>query len=169
MDVLTPEQRHHNMSQIRSKDTKPELIVRRWLWQNGYRYRLHKKDLPGKPDIVLPKYKAVIFVHGCFWHKHNCKYGSKPKTNTDFWNNKLDGNVERDRKNIREIKKLNWRVLVIWECEIMKWNFKLEGKIKRVLHGNITPNKGRYIYNGIEDEEKKYAAEQSPDYSSNSK
>ncbi|GHV85091.1 very short patch repair endonuclease [Spirochaetia bacterium] len=112
MDVLTPEQRHFNMSRIRSKDTKPELIVRKWLWHNGYRYRLHRKDLPGKPDIILPKYNAIIFVHGCFWHRHNCKFASKPTTRKEFWE-----------------EKLNWRVIVIWECDIKKWDADLEKKI----------------------------------------
>jgi DNA mismatch endonuclease (patch repair protein) len=164
MDVLTPEQRHFNMSQIHPKDTKPELCVRKWLWQNGYRYRLHRKDLPGKPDIVLPKYRAVIFVHGCFWHKHNCKYGSTPKTNKDFWNKKLSGNVERDKKNIKMLIELNWRVLVIWECEIIKWNSELEAKIRGFLHGNIIQYKNKNIYDDTLDEEFKYAAERGEEY-----
>jgi DNA mismatch endonuclease, patch repair protein len=126
MDVLTPEQRHYNMSRIHSKDTKPEIIVRKWLWKNGYRFRLHRKDLPGKPDIVLAKYKTAIFVHGCFWHKHNCKYGSEPKTHRDFWDKKLGDNVKRDRNNEKELIKGGWRVLIIWECEIMKWTCELE-------------------------------------------
>ena len=134
MDVLTPEQRHFNMSRIHSKDTKPEIIVRKWLWQNGYRYRLHKKDLPGKPDIVLIKYKAVIFVHGCFWHMHNCKYGSKPKTNRDFWNKKLNDNVKRDIKNVKDLRSIGWRILIIWECETRKKNLSiLAQKIYEVL------------------------------------
>jgi DNA mismatch endonuclease (patch repair protein) len=134
MDVLTPEQRHYNMSRIHSRDTKPELIVRKWLWHHGYRYRLHRKDLPGKPDIVLPKYHVVIFVHGCFWHRHNCKYASNPTTRKEFWETKLNGNVERDKKNIRELIKLNWRILVVWECEIKKWDFTLETRIVDFLH-----------------------------------
>ena len=159
MDVLTPEQRHYNMSQIHSKDTKPELIVRKWLWSNGYRYRLHRKDLPGKPDIVFPKYKAVIFIHGCFWHKHNCKYGSTPKTNKNFWKIKLNSNVERDKRNIRKIKKLHWRVLVIWECEIMKWNVKLETKIISFLHEYLVLLNRNIIHDDIIDSEAKYVAE----------
>jgi DNA mismatch endonuclease (patch repair protein) len=117
------------MSQIHSKDTKPELIVRKWLWHHGYRYRLHRKDLPGKPDIVLPKYNAVIFVHGCFWHRHDCKYASTPATRKDFWEKKLDGNVERDKVNVQRLIELKWRVLIIWECEIKKWDTALEKKI----------------------------------------
>ncbi|MDR2409944.1 MAG: very short patch repair endonuclease [Bacteroidales bacterium] len=161
MDVLTPEQRHYNMSQIHSKDTKPELIVRRWLWRHGYRYRLHGKDLPGKPDIVLPKYNAVIFVHGCFWHRHNCKYASTPATRRDFWEKKLNGNIKRDQENIKKLKKNNWRVLVIWECEIKTWNSLLEKKINNFLHLN------EEYYNEIYDyppETVPAAAEQEPDY-----
>ncbi|MDR1148135.1 MAG: very short patch repair endonuclease [Spirochaetaceae bacterium] len=139
MDVLTPEQRHYNMSQIHSKDTKPELIVRKWLWCHGYRYRLHRKDLPGKPDIVLPKYNAVIFVHGCFWHRHNCKYASTPATRKDFWEEKLNGNVERDKVNVRKLIELKWRVLVIWECEIKKWDTALEEKIINFLRLKNNP------------------------------
>ena len=164
MDVLTPEQRHFNMSQIHQKDTKPELCVRKWLWQNGYRYRLHRKDLPGKPDIVLTKYRAVIFVHGCFWHKHNCKYGSTPKTNKDFWKKKLSGNVERDNKNIKMIIELNWRVMIIWECEIKKWNSVLEANIRSFLNGDITQYKNGNIYDDALNEESKYAAEHGEKY-----
>ena len=137
MDVLTPEQRHFNMSQIHSKDTKPEMLVRKWLWSRGYRYRLHKKDLPGRPDIVLAKYKSIIFVHGCFWHCHNCKYASEPKTNKDFWNKKLGDNKKRDKKNIEKLVNRGWFVLVIWECEIKRWNFEIESKILKFLHPGV--------------------------------
>jgi len=157
MDVLTPEQRHFNMSRIHSKDTKPEIIVRKWLWQNGYRYRLHKKDLQRKPDIVLAKYRIAIFVHGCFWHKHNCKYGSEPKTNKDFWNKKLDDNVKRDEKSEKELIKGGWRVLIIWECEIMKWNCELENKIHKFLQSDSFMEKN--IYDGILDDDIKYVAD----------
>ena len=120
MDKISKEHRSWNMSRIRSKDTTPEKTVRSLLHKMGYRFRLHRKDLPGKPDIVLPKYKTVIFVHGCFWHRHeNCKYASIPKTNTEFWLDKLNKNVERDKKNQAELKKLGWKVIVIWECEII--------------------------------------------------
>jgi len=157
MDVMTPEQRHYNMSRIHSKDTKPEIIVRKWLWKNGYRYRLHRKDLPGKPDIVFVKYKTVIFVHGCFWHKHNCKYGSEPKTNKVFWDKKLGDNVKRDKKNEKELMKGGWRVLIIWECEIMKWNCELENKIKNFLKDD--PFMVKNIYDGILDDDIKYVAD----------
>lgn len=106
------------MSRIRSRDTKPELIVRRLLHRMGYRFRLHRKDLPGSPDIVLPKYKTVIFVHGCFWHRHEgCRYAYNPKSRVDFWQKKFLQNVERDRKVRHELIELGWRVLVVWECE----------------------------------------------------
>ena len=112
------EQRSRNMSAIKSKNTKPEIAVRKVLHSMGYRFRLHKKDLPGSPDIVLPKYKTAIFVHGCFWHRHeNCKYATTPKTREEFWNNKFRSNVERDLEIHEKIKNLNWRSVVIWECE----------------------------------------------------
>ena len=112
------EQRSRNMSAIKSKNTKPEIAVRRLLHSMGYRFRLHRKDLPGSPDIVLPKYKTVIFVHGCFWHRHeNCKYATTPKTREEFWNNKFRSNIERDLEIHEKIKNLNWRSVVIWECE----------------------------------------------------
>lgn len=119
MDRHTPEQRRRNMSAVKGKDTKPELLVRKWLHAAGYRFRLHVKDLPGKPDIVLPKYKTVIFVNGCFWHQHaRCKHASIPTSNIDFWVKKLTSNIERDKKNYQELKKAGWTVTVIWECEV---------------------------------------------------
>jgi DNA mismatch endonuclease (patch repair protein) len=118
-DVHEPETRSYNMGQISGKDTKPEMIVRRFLHSNGFRYRLHVKNLPGKPDLVLPKYNSVIFVHGCFWHAHeNCKYFRIPKTRTKWWKEKLYGNKERDEKNIRQLKEVGWNVIVVWECEL---------------------------------------------------
>ena len=112
------DQRSRNMSAIKSKNTKPEIKVRKVLHSMGYRFRLHSKDLPGSPDIVLPKYKTVIFVHGCFWHRHkNCKYASTPKTRQEFWNKKFKTNIERDLEIQDKIKNLDWRSVVIWECE----------------------------------------------------
>ena len=112
------EQRSSNMSAIKSKNTKPEIKVRKILHSMGYRFRLHSKDLPGSPDIVLPKYKTVIFVHGCFWHRHeNCKYASTPKTRKEFWNKKFTENKKRDSEIQEKIKILDWRSVVIWECE----------------------------------------------------
>ena len=112
------EKRSRNMSAIKSKNTKPEIKVRKVLHSMGYRFRLHSKDLPGSPDIVLPKYKTVIFVHGCFWHRHkNCKYASTPKTRQEFWNKKFKENIKRDSEIQEKIKNLDWRSVVIWECE----------------------------------------------------
>jgi DNA mismatch endonuclease (patch repair protein) len=117
-DRISKEHRSWNMSRIRGKDTKPELAVRSMLHRMGYRFRLHVKDLPGKPDIVLPKYRTVIFVHGCFWHRHpRCKYAYAPKSRARFWRWKLDENVNRDRKARRALRVLGWRVLTVWECE----------------------------------------------------
>lgn len=118
MDVHSPEQRSFNMSRIRGKDTRPEMMVRRWLWANGYRYRLHRKDLPGKPDIVLKKYRAVIFVHGCFWHRHGCKTTTTPESRRDFWVTKFRENVSRDERNVATLIEQSWRVIVVWECSL---------------------------------------------------
>ena len=113
------EQRSRNMSAIKSKNTKPEIKVRKVLHSMGYRFRLHRKDLPGSPDIVLPKYKTVIFVHGCFWHRHqNCKYASNPKTRREFWKKKFKENIERDKKTQEKLKNLGWKTNIVWECEV---------------------------------------------------
>lgn len=118
-DNHSREERSFNMSRIRSKDTNPELVVRRFLFSNGFRYRLHKKELPGKPDIVLGKYKVAIFIHGCFWHHHDhCKYAILPKSNTEYWIPKIEKNRLRDAANISSLKRLGWKILVIWECEL---------------------------------------------------
>jgi len=118
-DVHTPEQRSRNMSAIRSKDTKPEMAVRRLVHSMGYRYRLHRKDLPGKPDLVFPGRKKVIFVHGCYWHMHKCRYGRvRPKTNAEFWRQKRESNVSRDGRNRRSLRKLGWDILVVWGCQL---------------------------------------------------
>lgn len=115
------------MGRIKSGDTKPELTVRSILHRMGYRFRLHRKDLPGKPDIVLPKYKTVIFVHGCFWHRHeSCKYAYTPKSRTDFWQKKFQSNVTRDHKVVSTLAEMGWRVLIIWECEVKKTEFIME-------------------------------------------
>jgi len=118
-DRISKERRSWNMSRIRSRDTKPELIVRSMLHKKGCRFRLHRKDLPGKPDIALPKYKTVIFVHGCFWHGHNrCKDFVIPKTNTAWWVNKIKRNKQVDTRNIKSLKTLGWKVLVVFECQL---------------------------------------------------
>jgi len=121
MDDLTKEQRTKNMQHIRSKDTKPEEIVRKFLFSRGFRYRKNDTRYPGKPDIVLPKYKTVIFVHGCFWHQHEgCKYAAVPKTREEYWIPKLKRNTERDKTVKDQLQRSGWRVLVVWECEIRK-------------------------------------------------
>lgn len=118
-DVHTKKIRSYNMSQIKAQNTKPELVVRKFLFANKYRYRLHDKTLPGKPDIVLKKLKAAIFVHGCFWHGHKgCKYFIVPKTRTQWWVNKINGNIANDKKKMKELLKLNWNVITVWECKI---------------------------------------------------
>jgi DNA mismatch endonuclease (patch repair protein) len=118
-DVHTKELRSYNMSRIKGKDTKPEMLVRRFLHANGFRYRLHVKNLHGRPDIVLPKYKTVIFVHGCFWHGHkNCKYAKLPKTRTEWWQNKFDVNRANDVKAVEALEKMGWKVVVVWECDL---------------------------------------------------
>ena len=118
-DVHEPATRSYNMSQIKATDTKPEMMVRKFLHANGFRYRLHVKDLPGKPDLVLPRYNSVIFVHGCFWHAHiGCKYFKLPETRTAWWKEKLFGNKERDAKHIEILKELGWNEIVVWECEL---------------------------------------------------
>lgn len=119
MDRLSKEHRSWNMSRIRGKDTKPELIVRSVLHRMGYRFRVHVKGLPGTPDIVLPKYRTVIFVHGCFWHRHTaCKNAYEPKGRSHFWSEKLKANVRRDERNEKALRKLGWYVTVIWECQL---------------------------------------------------
>ena len=117
-DHLTAEKRSWNMSHIRSKDSKPETLVRKYLFSKGFRYRKNVKQLPGYPDIVMPKYKTVIFVNGCFWHKHDCPRFVWPSSNIEYWRPKILGNVERDKKNYLELQSLGWNVLIIWECEL---------------------------------------------------
>lgn len=118
-DVLTAEQRKLNMSRIRGKNTTPELVTRRLLHAMGYRFRLHRKDLPGKPDIVLPGRKAVVFVHGCFWHRHpGCRYATTPRTRTEFWEEKFRRNTERDATALAALTSAGWQVTIIWECEL---------------------------------------------------
>ena len=120
-DVLNPQQRHRCMSHIRSKATKPEILVRKWLWSHGYRYRLNVKSVPGKPDIVMRKYRTAIFVNGCFWHGHEgCKQFVLPKTNTEFWQNKIEANLSRDQKNYDTLINAGWQVIVLWQCKLTK-------------------------------------------------
>ena len=134
VDHLSKKKRSWNMSRIGSKNTKPELMVRSLLHSMGYRFRIHRRDLPGRPDIVLPKYKTVVFVQGCFWHLHkNCRDGTIPKSNHNKWKSKLERNVERDKHNIEKVKNMGWKVLVIWECEVEK-NYD---EMKKMLQSNL--------------------------------
>jgi len=123
------------MSQIKSKDTKPELLVRKFLFANGFRYKLHDKNLPGKPDIVLPKYKTVIFVHGCYWHGHkNCKYYVVPKTRTQWWLNKINRNISNDENAVKALRKASWKVITVWECKlkVTKVEITLNSLLKKI-------------------------------------
>ena len=123
MDVHDKETRSYNMSRIKSKNTKPEEMVRKYLFSHGFRYRKNDRRLPGTPDIVLPKYKITIFINGCFWHGHNsCRYFVIPKSNTEFWTNKINKNIERDAINFKKLKDLGWNIITIWECELRKDN-----------------------------------------------
>ena len=119
MDSQTPQQRHNNMAAIRGKDTKPEIIVRKYLWRHGFRYRLNHARLPGRPDVVLRMYRTCIFVNGCFWHGHeNCRYYTVPKTRTEFWVNKVKRNQERDLEVQHKLARMGWHCITIWECEL---------------------------------------------------
>ncbi|QHI68152.1 very short patch repair endonuclease [Tichowtungia aerotolerans] len=139
-DHLTPEKRSWNMSRIKGKDTSPEILVRSMLHRAGYRFRKNVKTLPGKPDIVLPKYRTVIFVHGCFWHRHKgCKGATTPKTRTDWWQKKFERNIANDKKHTRELRKLGWHVLTIWECELKNSN-RVFLKLEKILTTNHTKN-----------------------------
>jgi len=135
-DVHSPETRSYNMSCIRGKDTKPEELVRKYLFSKGFRYRKNDTRLPGKPDIVLPKYKTVIFVNGCFWHGHEgCRYFVWPKNNAVFWQKKIGGNIERDAKNHKLLEELGWQVIVVWECELK--NSAAESTLSNLVHSIV--------------------------------
>ncbi len=130
-DVHEPKVRSYNMSRIKGKNTKPEMMVRRFLHSNGFRYRLHDTNLPGKPDIILKKYKTIIFIHGCFWHGHEgCKYYVVPKTRTQWWLNKINRNIEKDKENVKALQKNDWNIITIWECDLKK--DKLEKTFKKL-------------------------------------
>ena len=118
VDTLTKAERSERMSRIRGKDTNPEVLVRRCLHAEGFRFRLHRKDLPGKPDLVLPKYGVAVFVQGCFWHAHRCQKGRIPGSRSDFWRSKFDANTKRDARNARRLRSMGWRVFHVWECEL---------------------------------------------------
>lgn len=144
-DVMTPEQRSRCMAAIKGKDTKPELIVRKYLFSRGLRFRLQVKTLPGKPDIVLPKYKTVIFVNGCFWHGHeNCRHYRLPKSNVEFWQEKISRNIERDRRTEAELTALGWRVIRIWECEL-KTVAQREATLGHLYESIVNPETYRHF------------------------
>lgn len=133
-DVFSKEKRSWIMSRVKGRDTKPEIIVRSLVHRMGFRFRIHRKDLPGNPDIVLPRHSKVIFVHGCFWHGHKgCSRSKRPTTNTTFWNEKLDKNITRDKRFRKQLRSKGWKVLVVWECETRKPE-KLLKKLERFLH-----------------------------------
>lgn len=120
MDNHSKEQRSYNMSRIKSTNSKPEETVRKYLFSKGLRYRKNDKRLPGKPDIVLPKYKTVVFINGCFWHGHSCKYFVMPKSNTEYWKNKIASNIKRDQTNLELLKAQGWNIIIVWECQLKK-------------------------------------------------
>ena len=134
MDSITKLQRSKNMTAIKSKNTKPELVIRKLLHSKGYRYKIHDKKLPGKPDIVMPKLKVVVNVHGCYWHYHGCNKSNIPKTQTRYWLNKLENNKKRDFQNKRKLIKLGWKVIDVWECTLKKKNLdKTLNKLERMI------------------------------------
>jgi DNA mismatch endonuclease (patch repair protein) len=135
MDKWSEETRSKMMAKVKNKNTSPELIVRRFLYGAGFRYRLHNKGLPGSPDIVLPKYNTVIFIHGCFWHGHTCNKGKRPTTRIEFWNQKLDKNIERDQQSQTLLKESGWRVITVWECQLKKDDHILDSLRKSILNG----------------------------------
>ncbi|MGB9128955.1 MAG: DNA mismatch endonuclease Vsr [Thiobacillus sp.] len=138
VDVVDPATRSRMMSGIRSKNTKPELLVRSYLHGRGLRFRLHVKTLPGKPDIVLPKYRAVVFVHGCFWHRHpGCKFAYLPNSRPDFWVEKLSLNAARDKVKANALIKSGWRVFTVWECELRKGTARLDALYNEITQGSI--------------------------------
>lgn len=133
MDKVSPQERSKVMAQVKGKNTVPERRVRSLLHKNGFRFRLHRKDLPGAPDIVLPKKKTVVFVHGCFWHRHpGCKRASTPTSNVDYWNNKFARNLARDADNQARLTSLGWQVIIVWECELRDFN-RLEKRLIELL------------------------------------
>jgi len=133
-DIFTPERRSAIMASIHSADTLPEIELRRLVHALGYRFRLHRSDLPGTPDVILPKHRAVIMMHGCFWHCHRCQDGRRPGSNTEYWDKKLEGNVRRDKKSVAALRRLGWRCLVVWECQLKKKD-RLIGRLIRFLEG----------------------------------
>lgn len=131
-DIVSSKKRSQMMAGIKGTNTKPEKVVRQELHKRGFRFRLHRKDLPGRPDIVLPKFKTAIFVHGCFWHGHNCKYFKMPKTNTEFWRNKILVNQQRDIRQSEQLRELGYRVFSVWECQTRSGQEALTEEIDQI-------------------------------------
>lgn len=148
MDVVDKVTRSRMMAAITGKNTQPELALRRFLHAMGYRFRLHRKDLPGKPDIVMPKLRTCIFVHGCFWHRHGrCRYATTPKTRSEFWASKLSRNVERDLENVQALEAKGWTVMIVWECEIRLGGGRLSDlhealQVKELSAASVRPRRG---------------------------
>ena len=139
MDIVSPETRSRMMAAVPQADSKPEVVVRRLLHRMGFRFRLHRKDLPGSPDIVLPRLKKVIFVHGCYWHRHGCRKTTMPSSNVGFWRDKFAANKARDRRVIRKLKRMEWESLVVWECQ----TFKIEWLKRKMTRFLIPSENGR--------------------------
>lgn len=160
-DVKTPEQRSRNMAAIKGKDTKPEMIVRKYLFSRGLRFRVQVRKLPGKPDIVLPKYKTAIFVNGCFWHGHEgCKYFRLPKSNVEFWKEKIERNIERDKESMQALFDLGWKVVRVWECELRN-KANREETLNKIYTSITSPDGSCYSF---EETDVPIAAEPEADY-----
>lgn len=161
-DVMTPKQRSRCMAAIKGKDTKPEMIVRKYLFSRGMRFRVQVRKLPGTPDIVLPKYKTVIFVNGCFWHGHeDCKYFRLPKSNVEFWKEKIKRNIERDRESMQALLDLGWKIIRVWECELRN-KANREDTLNKIYKSITSPNGSSYSF---EETDIPMAAEPEADYS----
>ena len=163
MDKLTKEQRHKCMAAIKSKNTKPEIIVRKFLFSRGFRYRLNHPRLPGHPDIVMRKYKTVIFVNGCFWHGHDCRFASTPKSNTVFWTNKIKRNITRDKQTIEKLALMGWNAITVWECQL-KPSLRINtlNALELTLNQIFIMNHKKSYY--LEQDEVHRAAENTVDY-----
>ena len=160
-DVMTPEQRSRCMAAIKGKDTKPEMIVRKYLFSRGLRFRVQVRKLPGKPDIVLPKYKTAIFVNGCFWHGHEgCKYFRLPKSNVEFWKEKIERNIERDKESMQALFDLGWKVVRVWECELRN-KANREETLNKIYTSITSPDGSCYSF---EETDVPIAAEPEADY-----
>lgn len=161
-DIKTPEQRSRNMAAIKGKDTKPEMIVRKYLFSRGLRFRVQVRKLPGTPDIVLPKYKTAIFVNGCFWHGHEgCKYFRLPKSNVEFWKEKIERNIERDKESMHALPDLGWKIIRVWECELRN-KANREDTLNKIYKSITSPNGSSYSF---EETDIPMAAEPEADYS----